>query len=58
MSVALVGLGVTVVVILFGVIAFVDGWREALVVIGGTVAFLAMLAGVAVFWLWIGGVLS
>ena len=58
MIVALVGLGVTVIVILFGIIAYVDGWREALLVIGGTVAFLAMLAGVAVFWFWVGGVLS
>ena len=58
MIVASVGLGVTVIVILFGIVALVDGWREALRVIGGTVAFLVLLAGVAVFWFWVGGVLS
>lgn len=58
MIVALGGLSLTMLAIRFGIIAFVDGWREALVDLGGTVAFLALVVGAAVFWLWVGVVLA
>jgi hypothetical protein len=58
MTVALIGIAVTTSALMFALIAWVDGLRVATFVMGFTAAAAGLLAGVAAFWLWVGGVFA
>lgn len=51
----IIGSFVTVVILLFALIAKVDGFKAALVVMGGTLVLMAVIAGIMAFWFWVGG---
>lgn len=58
MSVALVGIAVTTLSLIFALIAFVDGVRAAIFVVTFTAVVVGVLLAAAAFWLWVGGVLA
>lgn len=52
-EVALIGSSATILVIAFTIIWVKDGWHEAATVIGLTLATIAGLIAVLVFWTWV-----
>lgn len=52
-----IGMLATVLLIIGIVIAWLDGVRAALTVIGLTIAGTAVVFGIIAFWAWIGGAL-
>lgn len=57
MNEAVFAIGVlsTSFVLLFALIAFLAGLKEALIVMGFTLGFLVALATISVFWIWVAG---
>lgn len=55
MTVALVGSALTLYALMFALVAWLDGLRAATFVIGFSAAAAGLIAGVVVFWLWVGG---